>query len=466
MPSRSKAEKPGPRPLPLVGWRLLGLSLMRDPIAHLTMLHRRYGPVCAWDTRKPLHVFGFGAPWNQRILSAPELFISDPFREVPVPKDSSMAHLRSGLLGLNGESHHRHRQLMQTAFRPARVDGYRQAIVTSVDRELAGWRLGERRDLAHDLHRLVLEIGMKTMFGIEEPAEVENLRQLVADLLAHGGSLMTMLLPFDLPGTPYRKALRTAEEIERFLRAVIEEKRHGAAAGDDILAALVAAAAVEGGMDDVELIGEAYTIFCHETSAAGMLWALFLLSQHPAVLEEVLEELAGELGGAPPTVEQLARLERLDHVLKETLRLLPPAFFGTRYTTGPCELGPFELEEGATVFFSQYVTHRMDDVFPEPSRFEPRRWEGASPSPYEYMPFGAGVHSCIAARFAMMEMKIVLAMVLQRFGLRLVPGTRIDRAVRISLMPSQGLPMVVEPTDRRIERSEFVGNLHEMIDIP
>lgn len=457
--------KPGPRPIPVVGWRALGLSLMRDPIAHLTMMYRKYGLISAWDPRDPRYVFAFGPQLNKRIFGAPDLFHSDPFREVPVPPDSSMARLRSGLLGRNGEPHHHHRQLMQSAFNSKRVEGYWQAMVASVKRELATWRVGEQRDLAHDMHRLTLDIGMRTMFGLEEPAVIETLRGLVARLLADAGSLMTMLLPFDLPGTSYRRSMRTAAQIEQFLRDIIARKRNNPEREQDILAVLVAACAQGKGMTDAELIGEAYTIFCHETSANALTWTLFLLAQHPVELADLLDELAGELHGEPPNPQQLNRLPQLDRILKESLRLLSPAFFGSRYVMAPCELGPFELAAGATVFFSQYISHRLPEIYPEPQRFKPGRWESFTPSPYEYLPFGAGVHGCIAAGFAMMEMKVVLAMVLQRYRLTLVPQARIDRTVRISLVPSNGLPMIVAPQDRQFTRTEVSGNIHEMVDL-
>jgi cytochrome P450 len=465
MSNPMSTPKPGPRPIPVVGWRALGLSLMRDPISHLTMMYRRYGLISAWDPRDPRYVFAFGPQWNKRIFGAPDLFHSDPFREVPVPPDSSMARLRSGLLGRNGEPHHHHRQLMQTAFHSKRVEGYWQAIVASTDRELEAWRPGEQRDLARDMHRLTLDIGMRTMFGLEEPAAIETLRGLVARLLADAGSLMTMLLPFDLPGTSYRRSMRTAARIEQFLRDIIDEKRQSSERDQDILAVLVAACAHGTGMTDEELVGEAYTIFCHETSANALTWTLFLLEQHPAELANLLDELEGELHGDPPAPHQLTRLPQLDRILKESLRLLSPAFFGSRNATAPCELGPFELAEGATVFFSQYISHRLQEIYPEPQRFRPRRWEGFAPSPYEYLPFGVGVHGCIAAGFAMMEMKVVLAMVLQRYRLTLVPKARVDRAVRISLVPRNGLPMIVSPQDRQLTRTEVSGNIREMVDL-
>jgi cytochrome P450 len=461
----SHASRPGPRPPPVLGWRAFGLSLLRDPIAHLTMMFQRYGLISAWDPREPRHVFVFGPRWNKHVFGSPDLFHSNPFREVPVPQDSAMAHLRSGLLGRNGEPHRYHRQIMQAAFSRKRIEEYWSAMITSVQHELDGWRIGEQRNIAHDMHRLTLDIGMKTMFGIEEPAAIERLRLLVSRLLTEAGSPLTLLLPFNLPGTPYSRSLRTAEQIEQFLRSVIDNKRQNVAA-NDVLAALIAARSEDGcAMSDAELIGEAYTIFCHETSANALTWTLFLLSQHPKSLADTLDELEGELRGEPPAVERLASLHQLEAVIKESLRLISPAFFGSRYTTARCDLGPFMLTEGSTVFFSQYISHRLPEIFPDPRQFKPQRWEGFDPKPYEYFPFGVGVHGCIGSAYAMMEMKIVLAMLLQRYRLRLVPGARIDRAVRVSLVPRYGLPMTVMAQDRQFMRDEFSGNVRDMVDL-
>jgi cytochrome P450 len=115
------------------------------------------------------------------------------------------------------------------------------------------------------------------------------------------------------------------------------------------------------------------------------------------------------------------------------------------------------------VFFSQYITHHMPELYPEPERFLPERWQTINPSVYEYLPFGGGPRMCIGATFALFEIKIALALILQRYRLALQAGARIDRRLRITLSPQHGMPMIALPPDQRVSIQRPRGNIHEMV---
>jgi cytochrome P450 len=145
--------------------------------------------------------------------------------------------------------------------------------------------------------------------------------------------------------------------------------------------------------------------------------------------------------------------------------VLPPVSYGERVCAAPVEVGPYALPKGAFVSFSQYMTHHLPELYPEPERFNPERWHTIDPSPYDYLPFGAGPHTCIGAAFAMLEIKIALAMIVQRYRLALQPGARIDRQLRVTLSPKHGMPMVVAAQDRQFRRTEVRGDIHEMVEL-
>jgi cytochrome P450 len=442
------------------------MQMLRDPTGHFMAAYERYGPISSWEPRSPRYVCAFGPEYNRLLFTQQDHFIVDAFRESRLPRGSSMERLTFGLLRRNGEDHRKHRRLMQPAFSPQRVDTYRDVIVAATQAELDGWRLGEQRHIDHDLTRLITFISMKTMFGLELTSDGEHLYKLIQRLLALAASPSALLLRINLPGTPYRRMLQVADGIDKALREIIQRKRTSPVVQQDVLAALVAAQDEGGvGLTDDELIGEAYTALCHESSAAALTWALFLLDQHPVILAEVVEELHSTLQGQPPTIEQLDQLKRLDAVLKESLRLLPSAPFGLRYTREACQLGPYELPKDATIFFSSYVSHRIPEVFPRPLRFDPSRWETARYSAFEYIPFGAGSHYCMGRHFALLEVKLILSMLLQRFRPSLVPGAQVDRGMRISLVPKQGLPMVLHPVGRTLERPPVRGNIHQSVEL-
>ncbi len=219
-------------------------------------------------------------------------------------------------------------------------------------------------------------------------------------------------------------------------------------------------------MSDMELIGQANTLFIagHETSSNALTWTLFLLTQHPGDFADVVDELDGVLGGATPGVAQIGKLHKLEQVIKESMRLLPPAALTSRISTAPFELGPYSLPKDTIVTFGQYITHHMPELYTEPDKFIPRRWETIDPSPYEYLPFGAGPRMCIGATFAMTEIKLVLAMLLQRYRPAVQVGTQIDWHMRVTLAP-RSMPMAVEAQDRQFTKQPVGGNIHELVDL-
>jgi cytochrome P450 len=221
-------------------------------------------------------------------------------------------------------------------------------------------------------------------------------------------------------------------------------------------------------MTEDELIGQANLLFIagHETTANALAWTLFLLSQHPRIMANLFDELTGVLRGSAPSVECLSRLPLLECVIKESMRLLPPVPFGARTCVEETELGPYNVPPGTEICFSQYFTHRLPELYPEPTRFRPERWEEIEPSAYEYLPFLAGARMCVGATFAMQEIKVVLAMLLQRYRLELVPNTVIDRRVTMTLSPKYGLPMMVHLLDRKFAASAWRGDVRDMISAP
>jgi cytochrome P450 len=221
-------------------------------------------------------------------------------------------------------------------------------------------------------------------------------------------------------------------------------------------------------LSDADIVGHSSVIFAagHETSSNALCWTLLLLTQHPKVLADLMDELTHVLKGEPPRVEDLAQLPLLDRVVKESLRILPPVPFNHRISAVDTELGGYSIPRGSELITSVYRTHRMSEFFPAGDRFRPERWENLDPGPYVYNPFGAGPRMCIGATFALMEVRIVLAMLLQAFRFQLVPRARIDRFLSITMAPKHGLPMHVHPANRQFPRGPdrtLRGDIHEMV---
>jgi cytochrome P450 len=459
---------PGPRHIPALGWRAYVVPFYRDAIGYMRQLKHTYGDIVGWERNNYNIIFAFGPEYNRQLLSDSALFFSDPFSNLPVPPNSALMTLRSGLLNMNGEHHKQQRRLMLPAFHKKRVESYRDDMAALIGQTLDQWRSGEQRDMAVEMQRLTMSIATRTLFGLDVAPNADLIGGLIQRVMTLITAPSVYLLPYNRPGTPYRHLCQAAERLESAIRTMIAEKRARNSNHNDVLTTLLHARDEDGtGMTDIELVAQAYTLFVagHETSSNALTWTLFLLSQHPQILADLRDELASVLHGDPPTVEQLAQLPLLERIVKESMRVLPPASYGSRINTAPVKLGPYVVPKNSIILFSHYLTHHMPELYPEPERFLPQRWEQITPSLYEYLPFGAGPRMCIGATFAMMEIKLVLATLLQRYGLMLAPHARIDRSLKITLAPKHGLPMILVPRDRRVPRVSARGNIHEMVDL-
>jgi cytochrome P450 len=217
-------------------------------------------------------------------------------------------------------------------------------------------------------------------------------------------------------------------------------------------------------MSEAEVIGNAVVLFLagHETSANALSWAIFLPAQHPTVAHALLDELETHLRGEPPTLEKLSNLRLLDGVINETLRLFPPLAYIMRTAQEPFAMGGYEFAAKSTVMISHYLTHRLPATYTGPDRFLPQRWFTLKPSPYEYIPFSAGPRLCIGAQFAMLEMKLVLAMLLQRFRLAPLHQAEIKTGINFLLRVRQ-MPMVVSPQVRQFTQVPVRGDVLKLL---
>jgi cytochrome P450 len=202
-------------------------------------------------------------------------------------------------------------------------------------------------------------------------------------------------------------------------------------------------------MTDRQLRDELMTIFLagHETTALALTWAWYLLAQNPEAEARLAEELQEVLGGREPTVADLPRLRYADWVLKEAMRLYPPAWAVGRECVRECEVGGHRVGVGTQVLGFQWVIQRDPRWFADPLAFRPERWgeESISRLPrYAYFPFGGGPRLCIGNYFAAMEAVLILSTVARRFRLRLPRGHEVEVFPALSLRPKHGLPVRLE----------------------
>lgn len=346
-----------------------------------------------------------------------------------------------GLLTSDGELWKRQRRLMSQAFTPKRIAGYGAAMVEVTDRGLAPLSDGETVNLHQEMSRITMEVAAEVLFGTsvspEDVATVRESMETINEFFANSPEAVFRLKPW-VP-TPRNLRMNAAvKEIDQLIYRIIARRRAGEQR-DDLLGTLLAALDDEGtGMTDAQLRDESITLFLagHETTALALAHTFYLLSKHPQVERRLYEELSSVLGGGLPTADDVRRLPYTERVIKESMRLYPPAWTIGREAMEPIEIGGYTIPKGAQILCSQWVVHRDPRFFPNPEGFDPDRWapERQSALPrFAYFPFGGGPRVCIGNHFAMLEASLILATIAQRFRFELLPGERLELKPSVTL---------------------------------
>jgi cytochrome P450 len=319
------------------------------------------------------------------------------------------------------------------------------------------------------MRELALVTALRTIFGLEPGGDVHELGSLTVEFTEIISSPLTVLLPYAIPRTPYHEAQTLGARLMQEMLALITRKR-ASGATDDALSLLIHARDEQGGLSDDELLAETLTLFVagHETTAKTLTWTCFLLERHPAVLHALLDELDGVLGGRSVCADDLPKLPLLERVVKESMRVLSPVpTVFLRVPSSPIALGHYMLPKGANVVISPLVTHHDARLYPSPRRFDPERWTTIKPTPFEYLPFGAGPRMCVGAAFAMQAVRLILATLLPRVRFQIQRDADISRLTRTNIfMPKYGIPARIERGHRRKLAVEPIrGDISQLVDL-
>jgi cytochrome P450 len=357
-----------------------------------------------------------------------------------------------GLLTSEGNLWLRERRLCQPAFRSERVQGYGELMVDYAERMLARWQPGESRDLCNEMRRLTLEIVAKTLFNVEIGDWVERVvaaAEPIMELNTRGRILVPFMRYLPTPlNLRYRRAVRG---LERIVRTIVEQRAKNGGDGEDLLSMLLRARDEDGRpLSFRQVRDEIMTLILagHETTALAVSWTFYLLASNPSVEEKLVAEINGVLGQEPPRVHDLARLPYAERVVRESMRLYPPAFAVARMAIRDCEIGGYRVPRRASVVMSQWVMHRDPRFFDNPEHFDPDRWSEKFTERlprFAYFPFGGGPRVCIGSSFAMTEATLLVTAILQRFHFSLDPGCEVTPVTSITLRPQNGIRVVLEP---------------------
>lgn len=440
------------KPVPFAhGAPMLGKlpEFRHDQLAFLTSLAREYGAIVNF---RFLYINAF-------LVSSPEYIHqilveqADKFEKANLDHKIFDVFIGSGLVNSEGDFHRRQRRLVQPAFHSKRINAYAEVMVNYAEQMVEEWRGQSQIDIHEAMSTLTRRIVLKTLFDTDESPETEQIANSVETLnhLSEDSYKRGFTFPNWLPVPAVRKSREAVAEVDKLILGIIEQRRKSGGDQGDLLSMLLLAQDEDDGgqMTDRQVRDEAVTLFLagHETTANTLAWTFYLLAKHPEVEVKLVEELDRVLAGRKPTLQDLGQLTYTDWVIKEAMRLYPPAWvLNARAPQVDVEIDGYTIPKGSNIFISPYVMHHDPRYFTDPESFKPERWandfEKSLPR-YAYFPFGGGPRVCIGNSFAIMEARLILANIAQQVEMT-VTDTVVPEPL-ITLRPCGEIRATIKP---------------------
>lgn len=384
---------------------------------------QRYGNVIRWRIIGISHTSVLGPSAIRRVLEDNHTnYERHPFHRMFIPV------LGTGLLSTFGEEWKRRRRILQPAFLRTRIAGLRRAILDEIVPVTEGWASMDsiELDVVQETRELALRTAARTMFPRSLRADFGPFHAALR-LLSDEAPRRVQPWPRwpDWVPTPHNRRLRAAISV---LRDTVRDLIRTAATDDDeassVLGSLLSCGTSAGDapLAEEELIDEALTMLAagHDTVASLLAWVLIELASHPEIQERLFASLSA--AGAPPQPASAGApvVTYLDQVIDETLRLHPPVPAFVRRAVAEDVLDGWRIRPGDTIALVPATTHQHPEYWPDPTRFDPDRFESAQVKArprYAFFPFGGGPHRCIGEHFALVETALIVEQIMHRFNL-------------------------------------------------
>ena len=331
----------------------------RDSLAFMLDV-RRYGDF----------VRGNFGPFPVFFLSSPELIHqvlvedADKYYKSSVTKSVLAPAIGNGIFNSDGSFWRRQRKLMQPAFHTKRIGAYADAMTRLTDALVEHWHGGQTLMLDQQMAHLTMEIISKILFDAEVEEDLTTISQSITAVLKRTDERFNQVptIPYWIPNRTNRDLRRNIATLDALIQRFIDERRQaGYQDKGDLLSMLLEAQDDDGnGMTDKQLRDEAMTVFGagHETTAVTLTWTFYLLSQNPQIEAHLHDELKRVLGGRTPTLADLPNLKYTEMIIKESMRLFPPAWGTSREPIQDVIIGGYPVKKGSTVFINIYGMHR------------------------------------------------------------------------------------------------------------
>lgn len=401
-------------------------------------LRIRLGPVSAYFVNHPDYV--------REVLVTQAHKSQKPFGV----KQAARALFGENLFTSDGEVWRVLRAAQQPAFHAQRVNTYGAMMAAHTIQMVERWRTDQVIDLPQQMMDLTLGITTKALFNVDLRGEEAGQAIIRFIELFNERIAAPVPIPGWLPTPRNREMKRLIGVADALLQPIIEERRATGEDKGDVLSMLLLAQKEDktGILTDHQVRNEINNLFAagYEVTGNTLAFTLYLLAQHPAVEATLLQELDTVLGDRPVTVGDLAQLPYLEMVIKESMRLLPVTTVVARQSVETIHLDPYVIPKHQTVLVAPWTLHRHPAYFPDPLQFDPDRFNAKRREAihkHAYIPFVTGPRICLGNAFALLQLKINVATILQRYHLTVASDYHFEPCFRFNTRPKNGLPMVV-----------------------
>ena len=376
--------------------------------------------------------------------------------------------LGRGLVTNSDFAHKIQRKLVQPGFHFRRIQSYAETMSSYTSEFVKDWDSG-LRDVSDDMFKLTMYIVCKTLFNVDmhemakEAERIGHTMKVVQDCIDHQFNQMVDL-PNWFPSPTNIKLNNARKVLNDTISKMIETRRSETTEIQDkdvppkhldIMSMLLDAKYEDGSsMSNQLVMDELITLFVagHETTSNALTWTIYLLSQHPDIQKKLQEELDNVLDGRDAQFSDLENLSYTEMVIKESMRLLPPAWtLSARQANQDIQVNQYLFPKGKVVFISPYANHRNPKYFKLPDQFDPERFSAENEKTipkHAYIPFGTGPRVCIGQSFAMMEAKLILATVLNRFQVIAGQNLKFEPQAQITLSNKEGMKLYLQQREK------------------
>lgn len=412
----------------------------------LLALYRRRGAVINSGIGRRGYTYLLGPEANKFVFANADAF---SWRETF--ENLALVDGPTALIVSDGDDHRRRRSVVAPGLRHRQIQDYVQTMVSTIDTVIDGWRPGQRLDIYRQCRSAVRRSTAESLFGPRIATHSDFLGeqlQPLLDLTHRLPQVVALQRRLNLRG--WRRATAARSRLHDFVDAQIACARAGPRPDDHMLTMLINGRGDEGyALSNNEIRDEIVSLITagYETTSGALAWAIYTLLTLPGAWDSAAEEVTRVLGDRRPAAADLNALTYLNGVVHETLRLYSPGVISARRVMRDLRFDGHRIRAGRLLIFSAYVTHRLPEIWPDPTEFRPARWDPDAPgyrkpAPHEFIPFSGGLHRCIGAAMATTEMTVMLARLVARTRLRL-PAQRIRAANLAALAPKPGLTVDV-----------------------